>query len=490
MEMVFFVYGLAFFLSGFAILYYPRKDSAFQLARKVHSIGWFGILHGINEWVDLFIMVYAGDKAVPLKYARMVILPLSFWFLAYFGADLIATRYPRLRALRGCPLILPLALAAVFLSGQHNGLRWDIWSRYLLGFTGATLTGTALLLYLPEIQIQNPPGFRRNLRAAGLVFFAYAGLAGLIVPDAGFFPASILNYSLVKDHLGIPVQIFRACCAVAIAYHIIRSLSLFHWEMRQSLFQSEARLRTVIHAAPVFLFIEDPELRVVFLAGKGLESIQVDPARAIGQPVAEVFGECPSMAECGRKALQGEAFTTVMYIQNRYFDIFFGPHQDDQGHIRGVIGFAVDVTRQQTAQAELDAYRSQMEQNKVLAALGAASSEIVSDAIPHLYRSKTLFSRVLSELRDLPLEESIRPAIHDGLSNLSEVLQKLETTYSKFGIHVPSEQPIDIHEMVQGILSVFQESPSGPGCKSPQPEQKSSPALRCRPENWSRCFSS
>jgi hypothetical protein len=140
MEVIFFIYGLAFFLSGFAILYYPRKDSAFPLARKVNSIGWFGILHGINEWLDLFILVYAGDKAVPLIYARMVVLPLSFWFLAYFGADLIATRTPRLRAIRVCPLALPLALAAVFLTGQHNGLRWDIWSRYLLGFTGATLT--------------------------------------------------------------------------------------------------------------------------------------------------------------------------------------------------------------------------------------------------------------------------------------------------------------------------------------------------------------
>ena len=116
----------------------------------------------------------------------------------------------------------------------------------------------------------------------------------------------------------------------------------------------------------------------------------------------------------------------------------------------------MDITRQHTAQAELETYRNQMEQNKVLIVLGAAGSEIVSYAIPHLYRSKMLFSRVLSELRDLPLEESVRPALHDGLSNLSEVLRKLEITYSKLGIHVPQEQPIDIHRMVQGILSVFQ----------------------------------
>jgi signal transduction histidine kinase len=488
MEVIFFIYGLAFFLLGFAILYYPRKDSAFLLARKVHFIGWFGIAHGINEWLDLFMLVYAGDRAIPLKYAHMVILPLSFWFLVYFGADMIAIRNPRLRAIRVCTLALPLVLVVVFLCGRHNELRWDIWSRYLLGFTGAVLTGTALLLYLPEIQSPNPPGYRRNLQAAGLVFLAYAGLAGLIVPDAGFFPASVLNYSLVKAHLGIPVQVFRACCAVAIAYHVIRSLSLFHWEMRQSLFQSEFRLRTVIYSAPVILFVEDMDLRMVFLAGKGLESIQVDSARTIGRPVAEVFGECPSVAECSRRALQGEAFTTILFIHNSYFDTFFGPHRDDRGDIRGVIGFAVDVTRQQKAQAEAEAYRNQMEQNKVLAALGAASSEIVSDAIPHLYRSKTLFSRVLSDLGDLPLEDSIRPAIHDGLSNLSEVLQKFEATYSKLGIHVPQEQPIDIHGMVQGILSVFQESAQRAGLRITTAGTRILPSLAMPPRELEQVF--
>ena len=49
MEVIFLIYGLAFFVLGFAILYYPKKNSRFQLAGKIYLIGWFGIVHGINE---------------------------------------------------------------------------------------------------------------------------------------------------------------------------------------------------------------------------------------------------------------------------------------------------------------------------------------------------------------------------------------------------------------------------------------------------------
>ena len=54
---VYFIYGLAFFILGIAIAIYPKQHSKFLLAENVWLIAVFGILHGLNEWVDMFIMI-------------------------------------------------------------------------------------------------------------------------------------------------------------------------------------------------------------------------------------------------------------------------------------------------------------------------------------------------------------------------------------------------------------------------------------------------
>ncbi|MHC4346695.1 MAG: hypothetical protein ACYSUP_18660, partial [Planctomycetota bacterium] len=55
MIFVWFVYGLAFFCLGLIIVIYPKKGSFFRLAEHIWWIAGFGILHGINEWLDMFI---------------------------------------------------------------------------------------------------------------------------------------------------------------------------------------------------------------------------------------------------------------------------------------------------------------------------------------------------------------------------------------------------------------------------------------------------
>lgn len=49
MEVVFFIYGLGFFILGFAVTLYPKKNSTFALAEHLYLIAGFGFLHGINE---------------------------------------------------------------------------------------------------------------------------------------------------------------------------------------------------------------------------------------------------------------------------------------------------------------------------------------------------------------------------------------------------------------------------------------------------------
>ena len=80
MVVVFFIYGLAFFILGFAIVVYPKKGSAFKLANYLWLIAGFGLIHGANEWLDMFIMIEEPVHPMVLK-------------IAYFGTGL--GLYPR-----------------------------------------------------------------------------------------------------------------------------------------------------------------------------------------------------------------------------------------------------------------------------------------------------------------------------------------------------------------------------------------------------------
>ncbi|MCD6392118.1 MAG: hypothetical protein J7M40_01285 [Planctomycetes bacterium] len=149
MEVVFFIYGLGFFILGFAITLSPKKNSTFALAKHLYLIAVFGFLHGINEWLDMFILIYQSSDTMVLEIARAATLPTSFLCLVHFGARVIPLSYRRLGSFR------------------------------------------------------------------------------LLTP--------VLNYHLFDEHLGVPVQVFRTVCSVAMAFGIVRILSIFRWETRTEL---------------------------------------------------------------------------------------------------------------------------------------------------------------------------------------------------------------------------------------------------------------
>ncbi len=235
MVYVFFIYGLSFFTMGLALLIYPKKNSVFSLAKHLQLIALFGILHGINEWIDMFMLIHPPMAGSPLKQIRGATLAASFFFLALFGTKMIVETKKRHPALQALPLILFVIWTAIVSTSSRKLLMGDIWARYLLGGPGAFLTAYALMIQIPLFQETKLRNVTWNLRLSAGTFLSYGFLAGLIVEKSGFFPSSLLNYSAFMDTVGIPIQVFRAACAVMIAYNMSRILKIFDWETRESL---------------------------------------------------------------------------------------------------------------------------------------------------------------------------------------------------------------------------------------------------------------
>jgi signal transduction histidine kinase/CheY-like chemotaxis protein len=253
--LVFFIYGLAFFLLGIAIFLQPRWGSAFSIGNSLWLLASFGLLHGLSEWMDMFLTL--GDAYwTPLgmeviKIAGFYFGAASFVCLVQFGLRTTLKNQSKYEFLERTALIASfLFLVAVTLYGLSTAFsgQWlllsQILMRYLLGFPGAILTAIGFWQQrkLSDIQGLSSNRVDRSLMAMAAVFGLYAFLAGLVVPSAHFFPASILNYTTLKDAVGIPVQLFRAACALLAAYFISGILNIFNLESQTRLVKVNAEL--------------------------------------------------------------------------------------------------------------------------------------------------------------------------------------------------------------------------------------------------------
>src|ERR1700736_342050 len=151
MLVVFFIYGLAFFLLGIAILLQPRLGSAFNIGNSLWLLAGFGLLHGLGEWMDMFLTL-GNTYWTPLgtggiKIASFYFGAASFVCLLQFSLRIIFQNRSKYEFLERTALIASLLfLVAVTSYGVSTGFsgQWlqlsQFLTRYLLGFPGAILT--------------------------------------------------------------------------------------------------------------------------------------------------------------------------------------------------------------------------------------------------------------------------------------------------------------------------------------------------------------
>jgi signal transduction histidine kinase len=214
MQTIFFFYGLAFLIMGAVIFAMPKKNDLLGLSGDLWLVGLFGILHGTNEWVDLFILRGSPFNVEILTVVGALLLPLSFVPLLQFG---VRTLFPETRSVKYLGVIA-LAGWAVACSLTPGFLVPGIVARYFIGFPGAILTAAGLLRALWKADRRElPPTVFVGALSAVTFFVLYGALSGLVVPKAGFLLASFINHPNFLQIVGVPVQFFRMVCAVFLA---------------------------------------------------------------------------------------------------------------------------------------------------------------------------------------------------------------------------------------------------------------------------------
>ena len=461
MVLVWFIYGLAFFVLGLVILIYPKKGSKFDLAQCIWMVGVFGIVHGLNEWLDMFIRIGGPLPPNLLAQVRMFVLPASFFWLVQFGATILSQSVKGGRVLRMIPVLLAAGWLVIALLDEpsRRPLVENIWSRYLLCLPGTLLTAWALLRERRRFQALGLRSITRDLGIAAATFAAYGVFAGLIVRKTGFFPASVLNYETFTSLTGLPVQIFRTICAVVAAWSIIRVLDVFRWESHEALRVSEARCATIASAMPVFLFMTDPGMVVTFVQGKGLEVLGLRPEQVQGRHILEALPCGESLADHCRQALSGQAFAATVLMGDVPFEIYYSSLKDRTGAVTSIVGVAVDVSARMEAQRELDEYRRKIEKHAHEAAVGVLSATVARHVAEPLTVIQLVLERAVADLAGPEAQSTVRSSIGRSLSELSKARETLNRFMEMAHPEAAAaEHPIGLYQVAKRTMSVFAES--------------------------------
>lgn len=295
-SMIYFVYGLVFFLLGFAIILQTRQSSRLDFARSLRWLAAFGITHGLHEWGDLFIPIqaeYLSPETIRILYIlHLILLALSYIFLFEFGFALLYTGKRRLWFHWLTPILFIgwfIVLVSILTPTNTDERLWrypaNALARYFIGFPGGLLAAYALRRHtMLRIKPLNVPQIVLTLQVAGIALAIYGVLGGLIPPPVDFFPGNIINRETFTDFVGIPPLVFRSLVGLVIAVAVIRALEIFDVETERRIEALEQHEIVNAERERLARELHDGAIQKVYTAGLLVEStfMLADPQSEIG----------------------------------------------------------------------------------------------------------------------------------------------------------------------------------------------------------------
>lgn len=248
---VYFVYGLAFFVMGLALLFSGRRGSQLRFALAVLPLAAFGLLHATHEWYEMFqqVAILRSGGQPPNLLAELVRLGLlvgSFTALLIFAMVLLTNNTTPRRHLWGpVAVILVLWLVGTALVAVRFQLALpavlavaDNLARYSIGIPAAILGAWALMAQQKVFREHDMSQFGRDLVWAAAALLLYGVIGQLFVNETVVSPSRWLNSANFQTWFGIPVQLFRAVMAVALTFFLVRALRAFEIEETRRLEQA------------------------------------------------------------------------------------------------------------------------------------------------------------------------------------------------------------------------------------------------------------
>jgi hypothetical protein len=237
MPIIYFMYGMTFFMMGITIAVEQIIGSLGGNIRRfigspVGFLSLFGLAHGLAELIEMTAILY-GNPQFTLKAVELFFFSLSFYFLFKFAVTYIYEKSPDRNAPPHFSLsIVPVAVFILWAAGTaallvyRGGIagisQGEVLSRYLIGFPGSLAASVAFFMNRTTVTSRQ----RGYLLLAAAGFAAYAVLAGLVVPRTSLQYPLVLDYDRFYAITHMPIQLIRSVCAVIITFALLRFFTL------------------------------------------------------------------------------------------------------------------------------------------------------------------------------------------------------------------------------------------------------------------------
>ena len=249
--LVYFVYGLAFFSLGLAVILERGRGSDVRLRHALRPLAAFGLLHGMHEWIEMLELMRSLPGQFSLPYLwdgiRLGLLCFSFLSLSAFGSSLLS---PTERQ-RRLSLLVPLTQAGIWaiglfiFRGEYTVFSrlldvTEVWTRYVVAIPAALMASIGLVAQQRAFRRAGMIRFGRDSLWAAIAFTWYGVIGQVFVRPSPLPPSDIINQELFLRLFGFPIQLLRAIAAIMISLFIIRFFRSFEVETQQRIAELQA----------------------------------------------------------------------------------------------------------------------------------------------------------------------------------------------------------------------------------------------------------
>jgi hypothetical protein len=223
-----------------------------------------------------------------------------------------------------------------------------------ISFCGHAIAGNDVLV-VPDAAADERFADNTLVRGEPRIRF-YAGAP--LVTSEGFALGTLCVLDRVPRELTEEqLEALRALARQVVAQlELRRRLKMEREEAREAIDERDTTLQLIVNQMPAVLWSTDTNLRLTSSEGAGLTNLGHRPGQFVGVTLFDFFRTTdpeflPLVAH--RKALLGESVSFEVDWSGRTYASHCEPLRNPDNSIRGVIGIALDITRQKRSEREL-----------------------------------------------------------------------------------------------------------------------------------------
>lgn len=281
------IYGFAMINMGmFCVKEKNINSNDLYLVKSLKYLGYFGITHGISEWltminvVDLYVSLY-----IHIFNINQILKAVSFALLLYFGLDLIQCN----KKYKKFIIKLPSVLLLINITGyiyiiKTRGLDYHIINskyniitmRYLLALTSGLITAAGLFINANIIKKTKSIEMSRRYNSLAWIFIIYGVLEGLFVSKDYFLPANLISKNLFQEVFNFPALAVKAVVGLIINYLLMKVIDTFRWEQEVQIKKLEKHRIASEERRKLGLEIHDGIIQSLYAAGLKIEFLMLN----------------------------------------------------------------------------------------------------------------------------------------------------------------------------------------------------------------------